>query len=291
MMISLKKCKEDSMMKRFLYISLITLVATTACQKGILDDTISSQEIVISVDASPISSTVTTKTSEITSIPSSLYFAGTKGSSSSQTSKWSSVSKTVSSGKISTGYYQTNPATAYNYYLSNMPMTVTTSGCTISADGTATDVLVGITTGSSSVTPSVKLNHLFARTGTLSVTSSTGYTISNLSVTIQSNSGAGYKGTYNIYTGGWSNVTGLSATTLTSSSDRYLIPGSYKITVSCTRTLGTYSASFSGSTDITLVGGHKNNISISLTGDPATPIVATANITAWGTTTLSGTAS
>ena len=140
-------------------------------------------------------------------------------------------------------------------------------------------------------TPSVRLNHLFARTGTLSVTSSTGYTISNLSVTIQSNSGAGYKGTYNIYTGGWSNVTGLSATTLTSSSDRYLIPGSYKITVSCTRTLGDYSASFSGSTDITLVGGHKNNISITLTGNPATPIVATASITAWGTTTLSGTAS
>lgn len=279
-------------MNKLLFTYLFGLMVFTACQEDFIEDISSVQEIVLSVEGSEMASCPSTKVSAVTSVPSSLYFAGTTGTS-TQTSKWapSSSPKAVSFGKISTGYYQTATPTAYNYYLASKAMTFTSAGCTISASGLYDDVVVGIAKGSKSATPSVKLKHIFARTGSVDVSTSTGYTISDLYVYIESNSGAGQGGTYNIYTGTWSNITSRTYTSLSSSSDRYLIPGSYKITVFCTRTKGNYSDSFSGSTDITLHEGYINNISISLTGDPAIPIQATTNITPWGTTTLTGTPS
>lgn len=279
-------------MIRLFFTYLLALIAITACQKDFLEASSSGQEIILSVEGSEMDTYPATKVTAETSVPSSLYFAGTTGTS-TQTSKWapSSTKKTVSSGKISTGYYQTATPTAYNYYLSNRSMTFTTSGCTISASGLLYDVVVGIAKGSKSASPTIELKHIFARTGEVNVTSTNGYTLSNLYVYIQSNTGGGTGGTYNIYTGQWSDISAGSEMNLDSSSDRYLIPGSYKITVSCKRTKGTFSDTFNGSVDVTLYEGYINNISISLTGDPAVPIKASTSITPWGTTTLSGTPS
>ena len=271
---------------------LLAIIASTSCQKGLLEGGTDSNEIIISVKGNPLTTDVVTKTTAVTSMPSGVYWAGTIGSSSYQSNKWSSSYNSVSSNTISTGYFQTNSPTAYNYYVSNVSMAHTYSGYTVIADGTLTDVIAGVAKASTSIAPSVTLNHIFARTGTIRVSSSTGYTLSNVSVTIKSNSGAGYKGTYNIYSGTWSSVTALSSTTLTDSSDLYLIPGSYTVTVSCTRQIGsTYSQTFGGSTSVTLTAGKINNISISLTGDPAVPINALVDIAPWGSVVVSGTAS
>ena len=278
-------------MKKFsAFLSIIAIVAVS-CSKEDVKQSIGSQpeEIVLTVDGTGIEADVFTRVTAESRVPSSLYFAGTTGTS-TQTSKWapSDSKKTVSSGKISTGYYQTATPTAYNYYLSNAKMAFTSAGCTVSADGTSTDVIVGVAKGSTSTTPSVAMTHVFGRTGSISASCS-GYDVSNLSVTIKSNSGAGYKGTYNIYTGTWSNVTALSSKTLTSNSDLYLVPGSYTITASATRAKGDYSGTVSGSTSISLTAGKIHDIAISFTGDPAQPIDISVSLAAWSTTTVSGT--
>lgn len=276
-------------MKKFTaFISVITLLLIS-CNKEDVKQPISSvpEEIVLTVDGTGIEADVLTRTTAVSSVPGSLYFAGTTGSGTSQSNKWSSTSKSVSSGKISTGYYQTASATTYNYYLSNLPMTYGSSGYTISADGTSIDAIAG-TTSSYSTSPSVSMSHIFGRTGSVSGSCS-GYSISNLSVTIKSNSGAGYKGTYNIYTGTWSSVTALSSTTLTSSSDLYLVPGSYTISASATRTKGDYVGTVSGSTSVTLTAGKIHDIAIVFTGDPAQPINISVSLASWSTTTVTGT--
>lgn len=274
-------------MKRILLI-LTSFAVIIACNKELSSsDFQEPQEIVINIDGTQIEADVTTKTTAVSSMPSKLYFAGTTGSSTSQTSKWTSVEKTVSSNKISTGYYQTATATAYNYYLSNCAMTFSASGHTITADGTSLDVIAGVAKSNTSTAPSVTLDHVFARTGTLSATCS-GYTLSNLSYKLKTNgTNTGTKGTYNIYTGAWSSTTTLSEQTITNSSDLYLIPGSYTLTISGTRSKGDFSKSFTGSVPVTLVGGKINNISATITGgDQATEIIISTSLTAWGTTTL-----
>ena len=265
-------------------------VVVVSCNKTDVPQSASGepQEIILSVDGSGIEAEVTTKTSVVSSLPSTLYFAGTTGSNSSQGNKWSSTSKSVSSGKISTGYYQTETPTSYNYYLSNLSMTSGGTGCTISADGTLTDAIAGVAKSTASTSPSVSMEHIFARTG--SVTGScTNYTVSNLSVSIQSTSGTGYKGTYNIYSGTWSSVTGLSSTTITSASDRYLIPGTYTITASATISRGDYSGTVSGSTNITLTKGKINDIAVKFSADPAQPINVSVSLAAWSNQTVNAT--
>ena len=246
------------------------------------------QEIILNVDGAGIEAEVQTKVTAVSSVPSSLYFAGTTGSNTSQSGKWSSQSKAVSSGKIATGYYQTASATAYNYFLSNVSMSSSESGCTITADGTSTDAIAGVTKASTSTNPSVAMKHIFARTGSISGSCS-GYNLSNLSVKIQSNSGAGYKGTYNIYTGTWSSITALSSTNLTSSSDLYLIPGSYTITASATIQKGDYSGTTSGSTTISLTEGKIHDINVKFSADPAQPINVSVTLSNWTTTSVTAT--
>ena len=278
------------MKKTILFTILICLITSISCNKDILEIGANIPEIVINVVEGSITADVTTKTTAVSSIPSSLYFAGTTGTGTSQTNKWSSTSKTVSSGKITTGYYQTATATAYNYYLSNLAMTFAASGCTITADGTSIDAIVGVTKASTSTTPSVTLNHIFARTGSISCSSSNGYTLSNVTYKLKSKgSTTGTKGTYNIYNDSWSSVTALSETAITSSSDLYLIPGTYTLTVSGTETLGDFSHTFTASTDITLTAGKINGIAVKRTGTGATQIVVTTTLNSWGTTTLSPT--
>ena len=279
-------------MNKKLHVLLLLAFGASAisCNKDMTDvDLSGSKEIVLTVKDPLIEAQVTTKTTAITTLPTSLYLAGTTGTT-SQTKKWDSVSKTVSSGKISTGYYQTATATSYNYYLSNVAITYASGGNTITADGTSLDVVAGVAKGSTSTTPSVTLNHIFARTGTLSATSSSGYTLSNLSYKLKSNgTNTGTKGTYNIYTGAWSSVTALSEQSITSSSNLFLTPGSYTLTVSGTMTKGDYSSSFSGSVAVTLVAGKVNNINASISGGGATEIVVSTTLTSWGTTTLTPT--
>lgn len=245
-------------------------------------------EIVLAVDDGSMDMNVETKATAITAVPSSLYWEGTTGTWKSETAKWSSASASVSSGKLNTGKYQTATATAYNYYLANSAITFASGGSTISASN-ATDVIAGCTqAATTSTAPSITLDHVFARTGTLTCNTQSGYTISGVSWKIQSKSGGtgGTAGTYNIATKGWSGVTALAQTAVTSSSDMYLTPGAYTITVSYTLTKGDWKGTFTKSGDVTLVAGKVNSITCNASGGAASEIVLGVTLTAWGTQAL-----
>ena len=221
---------------------------------------------------------VDTKTTAVTSVPSTLYWGATTGSE-TESAKWPTASSSVSSSKISTGKYQTYSPTTYNYYVSNVNFT-TNGDSSVSVSNT-TDVVCG-RTSTNSTTPSVTLNHIFARTGSFTMNTQSGYTISNVSWSI---SGAGTAGTYSMKNGTWSGLTALGETSVGSGSDFYLVPGYYVIKCSYTLTKGDWSASFTKSAGVTLVAGKINNITGTASGGAATEIVISVSLTPWSSET------
>lgn len=275
-------------MKKTVFVLAAFALLAASCTKEEAGKVNEPKEIVLSVGDDNIDMNVQTKATAISAVPSSLYLARTTGTWKSETTKNGSASMTVSSNKINTGWYQTATPTAYNYYLANAAITFAAGGSTISAQNT-TDVIAGCTqAATSSTTPSVTLDHVFARTGTLTCNTQTGYTISGVSWKIVSKSGGtgGTKGTYNIATKGWSSVTALSETAITSSSDMYLTPGAYTISVTYTLTKDAWTDTFTKSGDVTLVAGKINNITCTASGGAASEIVLGVSLTAWGSQAL-----
>lgn len=245
-------------------------------------------EIILSIDDGSIEMTNTTKATAITAVSglTSVNVVRTTGTWKSETNKDSKTGVSAASGSIATGWYQTASGTAYNYYVSNSAITFGAGGSTIAASN-ATDVVAGCTQAANNTTsPSVTLEHVFARTGTLTATAPSGYTASGVSWKIVSKSGGtgGTAGTYNIATKAWSGVTALStATAITGTSDMYLTPGVYTISVTYTLTKGDYSKTSTKSGDVTLVAGKKNNISCTLPvdGPGAQGITLGVTLTNW----------
>lgn len=262
------------------------LFPLASCQKDELKNSVkdsAGDEIILSLADGSIDMSVATKATEINAIPASLNLARTTGALKSEASANASASFTVSSGKISTGWYQTATATTYNYYVSNAALTFAAGGSTVVADN-ATDIIAGVAS-SNSATPGVTLNHVFARTATLTCNTQSGYDISNVSWKIQSKSGGtgGTKGTYNVASGAWSGVTALPSTGITSSSDLYLIPGVYTVSVTYTLSKNEYSQTFTKSGDVTLVAGKLNSITCTAIGGNASEISLSVSLSAWGT--------
>lgn len=284
-------------MKKSIYLLLCAAVAVlgTSCQKDDLKSVSSAKEqIVLSLADASIDMSVSTKATEISAMPSSLYLARTSGTWKNETSENESSTFTITDSKIATGWYQTSIPTAYNYYVSNVAMTFAAGGSTIVADN-AMDVIAGCTqTATDSGTPSVSLDHIFARTATLTCNPQEGYEVSDVSWKIESKADGtgGTKGTYNIATKAWSGVTALGQQTFASDSDLYLNPGDYIVTVSYTLSKGSYSESFTKSGIVNLVAGKKNSITCTAVGGDAAGIDLGVTLTGWGsnscTLTFSG---
>ena len=266
---------------------LLILGFAASCAKSVEPENQNPKEIVLCVGGDTIDMQVQTKTTAITTVPSSLYYSMTTGTlGSAETSKKESASGNVGSGKIATGVYQSLTPTSYNYYVSNAAITFAASGSTISAVNT-TDVIAGKVT-SKETNPSVKLDHVFARTGTLTLNTQSGYTLSNVSWKIESST-AGTGGTYNIAKNIWTSVTALSSTAITETSDLYLVPGDYTLSVTYTLTMGDWKQTFTKKATVTLVAGKVNNISGTASGGNASEISITVTLTEWGTNNITAT--
>ena len=249
-----------------------------------------SNEIVLQVDAG-FEVNAKGDATALSSLPSSLFWGGSTGSSGSETQKWAATSQTVSSGQIHTGAYQTYTPTSYNYYVANQTFTVGTSA-TMTVAGNTVDIISGHTAASNSTTPSITLGHIFARTGTLTMNTQEGYTISGISWTIVGKGDLqGTAGTYNMTSDSWTSASAklTTATAITGSSDKYLIPGTYTVACTYTLTKGDYTHTFTKSADVTLVQGKINHITGTASGGNAQEIVLTVTLTDWGTTTLTPT--
>ena len=264
--------------------SLLITGLAAGCAKSVEPENQHPQQIVLCVGDDTIDMDVQTKTTAITKIPSTLNFSVTTGKlGSSETTKKASASVSPASGKIATGLYQTVNATSYNYYVSNCPISFAASGSTVSASN-ATDVIAGTVT-SNTTSPSVTLDHIFARTGTLTLNTQDDYDLSNVSWKIASVTG-GTAGTYNMAKKSWSSLTTLNSTSIPESSDMYLVPGSYTLTVSYTLTKGDWTQNFTKKANVALVGGKINNISGTASGGAASEISLTVSLTPWGSTDI-----
>lgn len=227
-----------------------------------------------------------TKATAVTTLPSTLYWGATTGTS-TETAKWSTASASTSSSKIYTGKYQTASPTAYNYYLASQSFTV---GGDMTVANNGTDIVAGRLAQSTSTVPSVTLNHIFARTGSLTFNVPSGYTSSSVSWQIVGYSTVnGTAGTFNMKSQSWTAAsTKLSSyTALTSSSDMYLIPGTYTVKISFVLTKGNFSKSYTQTGNVTLAGGKVNNIVATTNSDEAMQVVFTTSVTAWTSKTLS----
>lgn len=263
-------------MKRLSFYSILFLFLTAlmSCQKSLPDET--AGEIVLQIDDDGAFA-VDTKASAVTSMPSSLYWGMTYSNGSV---KQSTTSKSVSSNQISTGYYQTVSPTTYIHYVSNWSFT---AGGDMSASN-STDIIAG-STSSSSTNPAVTLNHIFARTGTFTCYTQSGYSISNVQFYIKCHpdSVTGTSGTFNMGSMSW---TATSArindwTAIGNGSDLYLIPGTYRFRLDYTLSLGDYSQSFSKRGEATLVAGKVNNIYCTASGGAAEYITLGVSLTGW----------
>ncbi|MBR1433498.1 MAG: hypothetical protein IJ584_00135 [Bacteroidales bacterium] len=189
---------------------------------------------------------------------------------------WSPVRKAAdSNGKVSTGHYvSTSGGTTNTYYVCNAPnasnLSLTTGGAVLSVGNTGpangTDIVVGKAVSSSHNVP-IQLDHIYARTGTLTLNAPAGVTVSSVSWRIASHgSDTGYAGTYDIDNGTWTSSGALSSTTFTGTSNFYLIPGLYDVTVRYTARFldGSTQYGIEKTGTVNLVRGKVNNISASI---------------------------
>ena len=277
-------------MKEFSFVLMSVLAVAVSCSKSVdMPSAGVGDEIVLNIDGGNIDMDVDTKAdaTALTEIPATLYWGATKGTrgNTAETRYRAATSRSVSGGKLGTGRYQTAPPTAYNHYVSNVSFTVPTTGNVTMTAANTTDVVCGWTEAQTSATPSVTLNHIFARTGTLTCNTQSGYTISDVSWKIVGKSTVnGTAGTYNLSTGAWTAASTklTTAAAITGSSDMYLIPGTYTLSCTYTLTRGDWTQTFTKSADVTIEGGKINNISGTATGGAASQIVLTLSVSPWG---------
>lgn len=283
-------------MRKVSFILMVSVCFLVACNKESapvsVPDSSEPREIVIGCDESELD--IQTKATAVTSMPGSLYWGATTGTrgNSAEAVKWTAATGTVSSNKINTGKYQTATATSYNYYVSNVTFSVPSTGNVTMTASNTTDIVCGWAAAQTSTTPSVTLNHIFARTGSISASAANG-TLSSVSYKIIGQSTInGTAGTYNLSTGAWTAASTklTSQTAITGSSDMYLIPGTYTLYVTATYTRGDYVVTQTKSGNVTLTAGKINNITVTWP-DAGTEIVITNSLTAWSNQAVSVTVS
>lgn len=166
---------------------------------------------------------------------------------------------------------------SYKFYASNIPMTASATGYTVSASN-ATDVVCAVLADPDYCTTNVlSFQHIFARLGNVTVSAAANYTLSDVSILIKPQ----VSGTYDLYAGnghndgtGWSSLVAgeevniAPATPGTLANNLWLVPGTYRIIANWTASWDDYSKRFEYyAADIQVRAGAVNNLSITLGGD------------------------
>lgn len=253
---------------------LATAFLTCSCDEGSIKTAVEGDEIAFSLAGSGIGLGVKTKATEVSSLSSVYWEAKQSG-----TVKHAVAAYSVTEGTVNTGKYWPLDAT-FDYMVSNVAFYTSTGVISASND---TDIVVGTASGVTSNSCTVTLNHIFARTATLTLNTQTGYDLSDVSWKIKSKGDdTGTAGTYTIGSGwGAAASAALTEQAFTSSSDLYLIPGSYTVTVSYKLTKGDYQETFTKSADVTLIAGKKNSITGTAVGGNATEIMFNVSVSPW----------
>lgn len=272
-------------MSRILFI-LAAVFSVLACTEHIsptVDNVIdegSSDEIIFSVDEA-----LSTR-ADLLSLSSFnvLCITGTMGGVSEKKEFTAEFVKDGSYYKAGKYWPQSNPS--YSFYASNASITSIASGAYLSVDGT-TDVVAAYCKYDSSASNYKQIipltfEHIYAKLGYCKVTAPQGYSVSNLTVSFVPY----IKGSYYIYKKSWTkwNSTDIIlATTLNSTAvnGSYIIPDTYKVSLSYTLTKDSYTEAFTKSLNLTFVAGKINNIVLNLPSGNIGDVIGTVTVDSW----------
>lgn len=242
------------------------------------------REVILSLHTRP-----GTRTAAVTCV-STLYWSTTTGGDESGTSEESpdwdqdgeAFCSPVSDNTVPTGLYvDGNDPPTKNWYAANIPFPATYPPC-LDAEN-STDVVAARLYGYAGWNPSVTLEHIFARIGSLTMAPQENYSISDISWTLRGKMQPfGTSGRYDLATGGWSACTGLSAATpLQPEPDLFLIPGEYIIGCSYTLSRNGASQQVSVSGEVTLESGMVHTISGTAVGGTLSDIQFSVQLSPW----------
>ena len=288
---------------------VLSLLCATSCNKHAIDDETRFEEEMTGTEVSFLpkgimnEDDIDTKTSVVTSLDASGFYASAvKGSPGSDIQAWSNVSFTKVGDDFKGGKYWPINNPSYRFYAANVPLTYSSGGATVSAENSIDVVCAYKASPTYGARNTLNFEHIYARIGTVNVTATAPYSISNVTIWIV-NPKTG--GTYNLYTGagatdatGWSSLTPSSAynsqifsrsPAISSGSsagvanDFYVVPGTYQLKATWTAGVGDYSQTYTtktSTTNVTIQRGKVNTINCSLSGD-ASSITVSVSLMAW----------
>ena len=274
----------------------ILIIAALACLASCnkVAEQIETDEVVFTT-ADSFSASVETKATAVTSL-NSFYALATNGTTGSESLLWSSkqFTKVANDTKYtSSGVYWPATEQAVHFYASNVTPEFSGGDVTVNVTD-ATDVVCAYSASPTwkQVTP-LTFSHVLARLGKCTITAPSGYTGSELSITVKPK----VSGVYNLRTGSWSATSNAASfSTVTQSfdgggsvNDIYLIPGRYTVYASYKLTKGTYSETFNRSASVDITAGKINLISATLPEGNATDVQFTVTVNPWTDNSITAT--
>lgn len=272
-----------------------TSLLVAACNMAELPGDGSPRLIELGAEGDVISASLATKTTEVASL-SGFNLTVTKGTAGNEQAVWNNVPFTPNGTTAPIVYtgnkYWPLENQSYHFYASNVTMNnATAGGVTLSATNDTDIVCSLMMLPNFGTKNNINFEHIFARLGDVVITPASGYTISNVQVSITPNTG----GTYSIKEGygktnsvGWSNITSGSPMQISSgtcpstkANDIYLVPGNYTLTASWQANINEYERVYTNKTvDVQLVRGKVNIINATLGGN-AEEVKFSVNVFPW----------
>lgn len=285
-------------MKKFVFLSALSVLslAAVSCNEASVETPEVSEQIAFRAGGL-FDATVSTKATEVTTSNLSTFnvncVTGTLGSA--ETTVFNQAF-TKSDNVFKAGYFWPTTDPSYKFYASNVELTPSASGPSVSA-ASSTDVVVAVLASPTfKAVNTLAFSHVFARITTVTINPpADGAKIDKLSLKVTPKTG----GTYSLFSGngktdgtGWSTTSNGSETVLcetatqtanavTKTNDLYLVPGTYTLTVSYTLSKPGYSEDFTKTATVSIVGGKKNTLNATLPNSNATEIEFSVEVASW----------
>lgn len=265
----------------------LTVFAAASCQKTPYSLPGDDGQVTFTV-AGELNVSVTTKAgvTPVTSLSGFNVYA-TSGSAGAETSEWGQVPFSLEEGTnvYKGGKYWPNTEVSYHFYASNADIAFAADGCTVEGDGTSDIVCAYNPSPVYGTQNSLAFEHIFARIGKVIINPQEGYDISDIKVNITCPTA----GKFNIRTGagktdgtGWTKGDASDHLLAYGDNDLYVLPGTYRISVSYSLKRDAWSDSFEKSATVDIVGGKINNIIGTAIGGKASDISFNISVADWG---------
>lgn len=218
-----------------------------------------------------------TKVTPVTDMDSFNVIASTGGSG-AETQSWAAVA-TKSGDKYVTDKYWPNSDPSYHFYGCNASMAFTATGATVASDSSADIVCAYKSTPTFNAPTTMVFHHILTRLGTVSLSSSAGYTVTVSSIGIKK---LKTSGTYNLRTKVWSGTNEITLQAIQEgSNDMYFVPGQYDISVTFTLAKDDFSGTYTSVGTVDFPVEKICNLSIDVAKDPAVIVNFSVTVANW----------